>query len=128
DPHRERIAVLEARRLDIPIVAMVDTNCNPDEIDYPIPSNDDAIRAIRLLTGKIADAIIEGRRQREAAMAAVEEGAAAEASGEAGELPGEEGEEDRKEIPAAVVAAAAADFEPLIDEEEHEEALVADEE
>ena len=69
DPHREQIAVAEARRSEIPIVAMVDTNCNPDVIDYPIPANDDAIRAIRLLTGKIADAVIEGQPQREAAAA-----------------------------------------------------------
>ncbi len=69
DPHRESIAVAECRRLEIPIVAMVDTNCNPDLIDYPIPSNDDAIRAIRLIAGKLADAIIEGRQQRQAALA-----------------------------------------------------------
>ena len=61
DPHKEHIAVAEARRLGIPIVALVDTNCNPEEIDYPIPANDDAIRAIRLLAGRIADACIEGR-------------------------------------------------------------------
>jgi small subunit ribosomal protein S2 len=69
DPHREGIAVAEARRLEIPLVAMVDTNCNPDLIDYPIPANDDAIRAIRLIAGKLADALVEGRQQREAAMA-----------------------------------------------------------
>jgi small subunit ribosomal protein S2 len=69
DPHREYIAVAEARRLEIPIVAMVDTNCNPDLIDYPIPANDDAIRAIRLIVGKITDALVEGRQQREAALA-----------------------------------------------------------
>jgi small subunit ribosomal protein S2 len=69
DPHRENIAVAEARRLEIPLVAMVDTNCNPDLIDYPIPANDDAIRAIRLIAGKLADAMVEGRQQREAAMA-----------------------------------------------------------
>jgi len=67
DPHREQIAIAEARRSEINIVAMVDTNCNPDVIDYPIPANDDAIRAIRLLTGKIADAVLEGIAQREAA-------------------------------------------------------------
>jgi small subunit ribosomal protein S2 len=61
DTRKEHIAVAEARRLGIPIVALVDTNCNPDEIDYPIPANDDAIRAIRLLAGRIADAVIEGR-------------------------------------------------------------------
>jgi small subunit ribosomal protein S2 len=66
DPHREHIAVAESRRSEIPLVAMVDTNCNPDVIDYPVPANDDAIRAIRLLTGKIADAAIEGAQQREA--------------------------------------------------------------
>ncbi|GFN23860.1 MAG: 30S ribosomal protein S2 [Thermoanaerobacteraceae bacterium] len=60
DPRKERIAVAEARRLGIPVVAIVDTNCNPDEIDYVIPGNDDAIRAIRLLTSKIADAVLEG--------------------------------------------------------------------
>ena len=61
DTRKEHIAVAEARRLAIPIVALVDTNCNPEEVDYPIPANDDAIRAIRLLAGKIADACIEGR-------------------------------------------------------------------
>lgn len=62
DPRKERIAVAEARKLNIPIVAIIDTNCDPDEIDYPIPGNDDAIRAVKLLTGKIADAVIEGRQ------------------------------------------------------------------
>ncbi|HOQ67243.1 MAG TPA: 30S ribosomal protein S2, partial [Candidatus Atribacteria bacterium] len=62
DPRRERNAVLEARKMDIPIIAIVDTNCDPDEIDYPIPGNDDAIRAIRLFTSLIADAILEGKR------------------------------------------------------------------
>jgi small subunit ribosomal protein S2 len=65
DPFKESIAVAEAVRMDIPIVAMVDTNCNPDEIDYPIPSNDDAIRAIKLVTSRIADAILEGLAARE---------------------------------------------------------------
>jgi len=65
DPHREEIAVAEARRTELPIVAMVDTNCNPEVIDYPIPANDDAIRAIRLLTSKIADSVIEGRQELE---------------------------------------------------------------
>ncbi len=72
DPRKERIAVAEAHKLNIPIVAIIDTNCDPDEIDYPIPGNDDAIRAVRLLTGKIADAIIEGR-QGEAAEAVAED-------------------------------------------------------
>jgi len=60
DPSREEIAVLEARRLSIPIIAIVDTNCDPDLIDYVIPGNDDAIRAIKLFLGKVADAILEG--------------------------------------------------------------------
>jgi small subunit ribosomal protein S2 len=63
DPRKERIAVLEARKLKIPIVAVIDTNCDPDEIDYAIPGNDDAIRAVKLMTSKIADAIIEGRTE-----------------------------------------------------------------
>ncbi|MBR1419606.1 MAG: 30S ribosomal protein S2 [Selenomonadaceae bacterium] len=62
DPRKERIAVAEARKLNIPIVAIVDTNCDPDEIDYVIPGNDDAIRAVKLLTAKMADAILEGRQ------------------------------------------------------------------
>lgn len=61
DPRKEHIAVTEARKMGIPIVAIVDTNCDPDEVDYIIPGNDDAIRAVRLLTAKMADAIIEGR-------------------------------------------------------------------
>jgi small subunit ribosomal protein S2 len=66
DPRKERIAVAEARKLGIPIVAIVDTNCDPDEIDYVIPGNDDAIRAVKLLTGKMADAILEGRQGEQA--------------------------------------------------------------
>lgn len=62
DPRKERIAVAEARKLGLPIVAIVDTNCDPDEVDYVIPGNDDAIRAVKLLTGKMADAVLEGRQ------------------------------------------------------------------
>jgi small subunit ribosomal protein S2 len=65
DPKREQIAVTEARRLKIPIVAIVDTNCDPDLIDYIIPGNDDAIRAIKLFSAKMADAVLEGKRQFE---------------------------------------------------------------
>jgi small subunit ribosomal protein S2 len=61
DPRKERIAVAEAQRLGIPIVAIVDTNCDPTGIDYAIPGNDDAIRAVRLITSRIADAVNEGR-------------------------------------------------------------------
>ena len=67
DPRKEHIAVLEARKLHIPIVATVDTNCDPDEIDYVIPANDDAIRAVRLLAGKMADAVLEGRQGQQTA-------------------------------------------------------------
>jgi small subunit ribosomal protein S2 len=65
DPRKERIAVAEARKLGIPIVGIVDTNCDPDEIDYVIPGNDDAIRAVKLLTAKMADAIVESRQGEE---------------------------------------------------------------
>ena len=65
DPSMEYIAVAEANRVGIPVVAMTDTNCNPDLIDYPIPSNDDAIRAVRLVTTRIADAVIEGGQRRD---------------------------------------------------------------
>jgi small subunit ribosomal protein S2 len=65
DPRKEDIAVQEAQRMHIPIVAIVDSNCDPTEIDFPIPGNDDAIRAIRLLTSRIADACLEGRKIRE---------------------------------------------------------------
>ncbi|MTV47826.1 30S ribosomal protein S2 [Heliobacillus mobilis] len=62
DPRKERIAVAEARRLGIPLVGIVDTNCDPDEIDYVIPGNDDAIRAVKLLTAKMADGVLEGNQ------------------------------------------------------------------
>ncbi len=62
DPRKERIAIAEARNLGIPIIAIVDTNCNPDEIDYVIPGNDDAIRAVKLISGIVADAVLEGKQ------------------------------------------------------------------
>ena len=65
DPRKEKIAVAEARKLNIPIVAIVDTNCDPDEVDYVIPGNDDAIRAVKLLTAAMADAIMEGNQGAE---------------------------------------------------------------
>jgi small subunit ribosomal protein S2 len=80
DPRKEDIAVHEANKLGIPVVAVVDTNCDPDNIDYVIPGNDDAIRAIRLMASKIADAVIEGRQA-----IAKEAGEAAEAAKAAGE-------------------------------------------
>lgn len=78
DPRKEHIAVAEANRLGIPVVAMVDTNCDPNVIDWVIPSNDDAIRAVRLITSKIADAALEGRGRREALAAEAEQAAAEE--------------------------------------------------
>lgn len=65
DPRKERIAIAEAQKLGIPIVAIVDTNCDPDEVDYIIPGNDDAIRAVKLLTAKMADAVLEGHQGEE---------------------------------------------------------------
>ena len=62
DPRKEHIAVLEARNLGIPVVAIVDTNCDPDDADYVIPGNDDAIRAVKLIASKIADAVLEGKQ------------------------------------------------------------------
>ena len=78
DPRKERIAVAEAKKLNIPIVAIVDTNCDPDEIDYVIPGNDDAIRAVKLIAGAMADAVIEGREGQMGAAEVVEEEAAEE--------------------------------------------------
>jgi small subunit ribosomal protein S2 len=97
DPPKERNAVLEALRMHIPIVAMCDTNSDPDEVDYPIPANDDAIRAIKLITGKIADACLEGMTVRESgALAEIPEGEAAEFAdiGVASFSPDEEPEAD----------------------------------
>jgi len=79
DTRKESIAVAEARKLKIPVVGIVDTNCDPDEVDYVIPGNDDALRAIRLFAGRIADAVLAGRGLREsraAESAAAEKGAA----------------------------------------------------
>lgn len=75
DPRKEHNAIAEAHKLGIPVAGTVDTNCDPDELDYPIPANDDAIRAVRLLTAKMADAVLEGRQgeQTEAAPAEAQE-------------------------------------------------------
>ena len=62
DPKKERIAILEARKLDIPVIGLVDTNCNPEDVDYAIPGNDDAIRAVKLIADVMANAVIEGRQ------------------------------------------------------------------
>jgi small subunit ribosomal protein S2 len=95
DPQREHIAVAETLRLEIPIVAMVDTNCDPTVISKPIPANDDAIRAIRLITSRMADAAVEGNTIREAANAV--------------DLPVEGEEMDEEAQEAAELAAVAAD-------------------
>ena len=73
DPRKEHIAVTEARALGIPIVAIVDTNCDPDEVDYVIPGNDDAIRAVKLIAGKMADAVLEGKQGEQTDAPAAEE-------------------------------------------------------
>ncbi|GAB4260904.1 MAG: 30S ribosomal protein S2 [Deferrisomatales bacterium] len=89
DPAREDIAVREARRLDIPVVAITDTNCDPDLIDYPIPGNDDAIRSIKLFTSKVADAVIDGKGMQQdlfQEQLAQEEGGAPVESPEADEV------------------------------------------
>ncbi len=82
DPRKERIAVAEAKKLGIPIIAIVDTNCDPDEIDYVIPGNDDAIRAVKLIAGAMADAVIEGKQGMQGAAAQEETAEEAEAAAE----------------------------------------------
>ncbi|MGM9600715.1 MAG: 30S ribosomal protein S2, partial [Faecousia sp.] len=78
DPRKERNAIAEAKKLGIPVVAIVDTNCDPDEIDYVIPGNDDAIRAIRLIAATMANAAVEGRQGEDAEAPAEETAEAAE--------------------------------------------------
>lgn len=90
DPRKERIAVAEAKRLGIPIVAIVDTNCDPDEIDYVIPGNDDAIRAVKLIAGTIANAVIEGNEGKMGAAAETEEADSEESENAAEEAAAEE--------------------------------------
>src|SRR5918999_818353 len=82
DTRKEKIAVDEARKLKIPVIGVVDTNCDPDEVDFVIPGNDDALRSIKLLASRMADAVIDGRHQRESYMA---DQAAAEAESAAAE-------------------------------------------
>jgi small subunit ribosomal protein S2 len=111
DPHRERIAVTEARKLELPIIGTGDTNVDPDELDYIIPANDDAIRAIRLLCSLVADACIEGQRER---------GGRTGVEVEAPEAPVEPEIElaASEELVAALAGGAALTFEPDIEEEE----------
>ena len=75
DPRKEKNAVAEAKRLGIPVVAIVDTNCDPDEIDYVIPGNDDAIRAVKLIAAEMANAVLEGRQGEQVAAEEAEEAA-----------------------------------------------------
>jgi small subunit ribosomal protein S2 len=115
DPHRERIAVTEANKLEVPVVATGDTNVDPDEIDYIIPANDDAIRSIRLLCTLIAEACIEGQQERSARAAAEPEPEVAVAA------EPEYDESASDELVAALAGGAALTFSP--DEEEDEELL-----
>jgi small subunit ribosomal protein S2 len=82
DPRKEDIAVAEGRKMGIPLLAIVDSNCDPTEIDYPIPGNDDAIRAIRLLTSRIADAALDGKKLAEERLQAITDKELAEAEAE----------------------------------------------
>ncbi len=106
DPKKEAIAVSEARKLGIPVVAVVDTNCNPDDIDYIIPGNDDAIRALRLFASTIADACIEGAESRQATLRTDAEGA------DQSEVEIEAPVEAKIEAPADVAAEVATDSVP----------------
>ncbi|MEW6660019.1 MAG: 30S ribosomal protein S2 [Thermodesulfobacteriota bacterium] len=116
DPRKEAIAVQEARKTKVPILAIVDSNCDPTEIDYPIPGNDDAIRAIRLLTSRIADAVIDGKKLREERLqgmldkeAAAEAEAAAAAAAAAPEAPPEAAAAPAPPEPEAAPEAPAAE-------------------
>ncbi len=93
DPRKEHIAISEARKLHIPIVAIVDTNCDPDEVDYVIPGNDDAIRAIRLISATMANAVQEGRQGQDAEVAPAEAAPAAAVEAAPAENAGESKEE-----------------------------------
>jgi small subunit ribosomal protein S2 len=112
DPHRERIAVTEANKLEIPVVGTGDTNVDPDELDFIIPANDDAIRSIRLLCALVADAAIEGARERAVRAAAEPEPEAITAE------PEYELAEASDELVAALAGGAALTFEPDLDEED----------
>jgi small subunit ribosomal protein S2 len=90
DPRKENIAVAEGRKMGIPLLAIVDSNCDPTEIDYPIPGNDDAIRAIRLLTSRVADAVLDGKKLAEERLQAITDKEMAEAEAEAPVAPAAE--------------------------------------
>jgi small subunit ribosomal protein S2 len=152
DVRKEEIAVAEANRLGIPIVAVVDTNCSPDGIDYVIPGNDDALRAVRLFTSRISDAILEGQQiategttaaeagvegqEPSETVAAVSEGATMELAAEGGEQPTttvgpqvDRGDENSKEAVTAraadTVSAAVDSAESLVEQDQNAESVVA---
>jgi small subunit ribosomal protein S2 len=117
DPNKEHIAVTEARKLNIPVIAVVDTNCDPDEIDFCIPGNDDAIRAIRLFSSRIADAIMEGAGYyaRRAAGGGKEEMTETGAGADAGEDGGSKGRPRLRARVAQPGGAAPEPIEPVVD-------------
>jgi small subunit ribosomal protein S2 len=115
DPHRESIAIAEARRLEIPIMAMTDTNCDPDVIDWVIPSNDDAIRSVRLICEKVADAVLEAQQERQARLDEEFEQAEALPPVDEAALAGD------ADYTAALAAGEALVFEPEPEEDEEEE-------
>jgi small subunit ribosomal protein S2 len=127
DPKREEIAIKECRKLNIPIAAVTDTNCDPDVIDYVIPGNDDAIRAIKLFVSHIADACLEGlaRRKDEAAMEKEQEEAAKKAADTAA-APAPEGSASTKDTPAPAPEEAAARVEQPAPEAKREEEVAAE--
>ena len=125
DPHREAIAVAEARRLEIPIVAMTDTNCDPDLIDWVIPANDDAIRSVRLVCGLIADAASTAQQERQARLDEEFEQAAALATGEALVFEPEPEDDEEEERRARARRAANLDEgEPEHDPDREHERLI----
>jgi small subunit ribosomal protein S2 len=115
DPHRESIAVAEARRLEIPIVAITDTNCDPDLIDWVVPANDDAIRSVRLICAQVADAVLEATNERQARLDEEFEQAEALPPVDEAALAGE------ADYSAALAAGEALVFEPEPEEDEEEE-------
>ncbi len=113
DPHKEKIAVAEAQRLGVPIISLCDTNCNPNDATYPIPANDDAIRAVKLLTGKLADAAIEGQQLREKEAEAAETEKAATAEFTEADFTRERAEVDRQAAEGETQQAPAEQAQPV---------------
>jgi small subunit ribosomal protein S2 len=116
DCKKEKIAISEAKKLGIPIVAIVDTNCDPDDIDYVIPGNDDAIRTIRLVTSKLADAAIEGMHERQSTFLDGS-GASAEAPIYVHEAPAQQSSTEVESEAAVSVAEAVPAAEPVVSTE-----------